>query len=213
MASKTEKIVYAKTQLLQKFRKAGRRIATSRKRLPPGQHLTESFPVLDLGIRPHFDPRKWQFQVGGAVQTPMTLGWEALKALPKASQTSDFHCVTTWSKFDVTWGGVKFSEILERVKPTASGRFVIQTCADGYTTNLPMKELMGDDVLLAYELEGAPLPLEHGGPLRLIVPHLYAWKSSKFLTGLTFMEEDEPGYWENLGYHNIGDPWSEDRIQ
>ncbi len=126
---------------------------------------------------------------------------------------SDFHCVTTWSKYDVRWGGVPFAAIVAQVRPTAAARFLIQVCADGYTTNLPLSELQGDDVLLAYELDGAPLPLEHGGPMRLIVPHLYAWKSAKFLTTLRFQAEDTPGFWEVRGYHDIGNPWSEERFR
>lgn len=208
----TERMLRAKQHLLEKFRKMTPRIDLSRKRLPPGQHTVEPFPVLDIGIRPAFDPATFRFRVIGDVEHPLDLSWAEIQALPKTEQVSDFHCVTTWSRYDLRWGGVKFSDILQRVQPRPGARHLIQECADGYTTNLPLAELGGGDVLLAYELEGASLPLEHGGPLRMLVPHLYAWKSAKFLTTLRFQAEDEPGYWETRGYHNRADPWKEERF-
>jgi DMSO/TMAO reductase YedYZ molybdopterin-dependent catalytic subunit len=182
-------------------------------RLPPGQHLHPGFPVLDLGIRPAFDPAAWRLTVDGEVAQPLELTWQEFTALPRTRQVSDFHCVTTWSIFGVKWGGVKFKTIVEMAKPLPGAAYLIQTCNDGYTTNLPLGELGGADVLLAYELNGEPLPVEHGGPMRLIVPHLYAWKSAKFLTRLTFQEQDRPGYWEELGYHDRADPWKEERYR
>lgn len=209
--SKKEKIIQAKGRLLEKFKRAAPVAVGGRDRLPPGQHLTSGFPVLDLGVHPPFDPATWRFRVEGEVENPLELSWDEFTGLPRVTQISDFHCVTTWSKFDVTWGGVPFGKMLELVKPSSRATHLIQLCGDGYSTNLPLAELTGEDILLAYQLEGEPLPLEHGGPLRLIVPHLYAWKSSKFLTGLVFQQGDQPGFWEERGYHNRGDPWKEER--
>jgi DMSO/TMAO reductase YedYZ molybdopterin-dependent catalytic subunit len=208
----TSKMLRAKTQLLEKFKKLTPRVDPNHQRLPPGQHLTQGFPVLDLGIRPKFDPDIWRFRVQGEVENPFSLSWADFTALPKATQISDFHCVTTWSKFDVRWSGVKFRTIVERARPKTSARHLLMDCADGYTTNLPLSELQGGDILLAYELDGEPLPLDHGGPLRMIVPHIYAWKSAKFLMGLRFLPHDEKGYWEVRGYHNHADPWKEERF-
>jgi len=208
----TGKMIRAKSAFLEKFKKLAPRVDPNHARLPPGQHLTQGFPVLDLGIRPKFDPATWRFRVGGEVEQPINLSWADFTALPKAEQVCDFHCVTTWSKYDVRWGGVKFSTIVERAHPKDSARHLIMDCGDGYTTNLPLSELTGDDIMLAYELEGAPLPLDHGGPLRMIVPHIYAWKSAKFLIGLRFLSNDEKGYWEVRGYHNHADPWREERF-
>jgi DMSO/TMAO reductase YedYZ molybdopterin-dependent catalytic subunit len=206
-----EKMLRAKELLLEKFKKAGPRSASGHGRLPPGQHLVKGFPVLDLGIQPEFHPERWRFRVDGLVERPLDLSWAEFTALPKAGQVSDFHCVTTWSKYDVRWSGVKFSTLVERVRPRPQVSHLIQECGDGYTTNVPLSELLGDDVLLAYELEGAPLPIEHGGPMRMIVPQLYAWKSAKFLVRLVFQAHDTKGFWEVRGYHNHADPWKEER--
>jgi DMSO/TMAO reductase YedYZ molybdopterin-dependent catalytic subunit len=212
--SKLENVLRNKARLLEKFKARGSAAAApGRERLPPGQHAVSNFPVLDLGIHPPFDPAAWRLTVEGAVERPLSLSWDEFRALPRAEQVSDFHCVTTWSRYDLRWGGVKFRTLLERVRPRPSAAFLIQSCADGYTTNLPLAELQGDDVLLACELDGRPVPIEHGGPLRLLVPHLYAWKSAKFLTGLRFQERDTPGFWEVRGYHDVGDPWSEQRFR
>jgi DMSO/TMAO reductase YedYZ molybdopterin-dependent catalytic subunit len=207
-----EKMIRAKTALLEKFRRAAPRALGGRERLPPGQHLTPGFPVLDLGVHPEFRPERWRFRVDGLVARPMDLSWDDFRALPRSAQTSDFHCVTTWSKYDVRWSGVSFRAIRERTEPQPRATHVVLTCGDGYTANLPLSELMGDDVLLADELEGEPLPIEHGGPLRMLVPHLYAWKSAKFLERITFLDHDEPGFWEVRGYHNHADPWKEERF-
>lgn len=204
-----QKMLRAKALLLEKFKKTGQR--TGSDRLPPGQHLVKGFPVLDLGIQPEFHPERWRFRVDGLVAHPMDLSWQKFQALPKADQVSDFHCVTTWSKYDVQWGGVKFSTIVDRVQPKPEATHLILECNDGYTTNLPLSELQGDDIILAHELEGQPLPIEHGGPMRLIVPHLYAWKSAKFLVRLVFQANDTKGFWEVRGYHNHADPWKEER--
>lgn len=181
-------------------------------RLPPGQYLTRGFPVLDLGIRPRFDPDRWTLKVHGEVENPLEWTWEELRALPSVEQTADFHCVTRWSKYDVRWRGVPFRHVAELVRPKPEARHVIAVCGDGYTTNLPLEAMLDEDVLLAYELEGEPLPIEHGGPLRTLVPKRYAWKSAKFLRELRFTAQDEPGYWEVRGYHNEADPWREERF-
>ena len=211
--SKLENVLRNKARLLEKFKARGASAVAGSERLPPGQHEVRNFPVLDLGIHPPFDAATWRLTVEGEVEQPLSLSWDEFRALPKAEQVSDFHCVTTWSQYDLRWSGVKFRTIVEMARPRPSAAFLIQSCADGYTTNLPLAELQGDDVLLAYELDGKPVPIEHGGPMRLLVPHLYAWKSAKFLTGLRFQERDTPGFWEVRGYHDVGDPWSEERFR
>jgi DMSO/TMAO reductase YedYZ molybdopterin-dependent catalytic subunit len=209
------KMLSAKEKLLERFRAqaAAEHEAEEWRRLPPGQHLTSGFPVLDLGVRPAIDLERWTLEVTGEVEKPLRLNWKEFRDLPRVQQVSDFHCVTTWSKYDVRWSGVPFRAVAERVglKPTA--RFVVAQGGEGYTTNIPLADCMREDVILADELDGAPLPLEHGGPVRLIVPHLYAWKSAKFLVALRFVESDEPGFWEVRGYHNYGNPWREQRYQ
>ncbi len=184
-------------------------------RLPPGQRLlnnVDEFPVLDLGFVPEFDPAAYRFQVAGLVENPLDLSWEEFKdKFPKSFLTADFHCVTKWSKYDVKWGGIKYLDIEKVVKPKAAAKVVLQYGLDDYTTNVPIEDLRSDNVLLAYELEGQPLPPEHGGPLRLIIPKLYGWKGSKFLYRLEFLDHDQPGFWEVRGYHNHGDSWKEER--
>lgn len=209
-----EKMIQAKLKLLERFRKekAQRLKSRAASRLPPGQHLVSSFPVLDLGVRPAFDPATWRLRVFGEVEAPRELSWEELLRLPKTEQVSDFHCVTTWSKFDVRWGGVRMKDLCAVVRPGPKAAHVVLHCGDGYTTNVPLHEASAEDSLLAYELDGKPLPLEHGAPLRMIIPTLYAWKSAKFLTGVEFREDDQPGYWEVRGYHNRADPWLEERF-
>ena len=197
-------------QLLQKrMQKEGR--------LPPGQAATNKWPVLHTGDVPAFDPASWEFKVGGLVESPLELDWQQFLALPQATVTTDFHCVTKWSTFDNRWEGVPFREILKRVRPKPEARFVmalghVGPARYGYSTNIPLQDLDRDDVLLVLRHDGQPLDPEHGGPLRLLVPHLYAWKSAKWLRGLIFMEEDKAGYWERLGYHMYGDPFREQRF-
>lgn len=196
---------------LAKLGRGKKSVSSGHNRLPPGQRLTQAFPVLDLGVRPDFDPDTWRLTVSGAVAKPRQFTYQELLALPPTSLTADFHCVTRWSKFDVKWRGVGFVEFCEVVQPKPEARFVVASCADGYTANLVLDELKADNVILAYELEGKPLPREHGWPIRLVVPHLYGWKSVKFLKGLEFLAEDKPGFWEVRGYHNHADPWQEER--
>lgn len=180
-------------------------------RLPPGQSLTQKFPVLTYGPNPPFDPNTWDLRVFGEVQKEMTWTWEEFKQLPTKTITVDIHCVTRWSKFDTTWTGVPFKDFVELFGLTDKARYVIAHCDYGYTTNLPLDAMMDDDVLLAPTYEGEALELDHGGPLRTLVPKRYFWKSAKFLRALEFSETDKPGFWEKSGYHNDGDPWKEER--
>jgi DMSO/TMAO reductase YedYZ molybdopterin-dependent catalytic subunit len=182
-------------------------------RLPPGQSLTLKWPVLHEGAAPSFDPAKWDLTVRGLVENPLRLTWQEFKALPRTRVQSDFHCVTSWSKFDNEWEGVLFRVIAERAKPTPEARFVMVHGEGGYTTNVPLGDLMRDDVLLADTHAPEPLTADHGAPLRLVVPHLYAWKSAKWLRGFEFMAEDRAGFWEQVGYHMYGDPFREQRYR
>ena len=186
-------------------------------RLPPGQSASIKWPVLHEGELPAFDPATWDFRVGGLVEQPIRWTWPEFDGLPKVEVRSDFHCVTRWSTFDNVWEGVAFREVLKRLRLKAHGRFVMVTGhrgdnPHGYTTNLPLADLDRDDVLFARKNRGQEIPPEHGGPLRLVVPHLYAWKSCKWVRGLIFMDEDRAGYWERLGYHRRGDPFEEERF-
>jgi DMSO/TMAO reductase YedYZ molybdopterin-dependent catalytic subunit len=178
-------------------------------RLPPGQYLTRDFPVLSAGPTPHTPLDHWSFRVGGAVATERQWSWDELLALPAETVTRDIHCVTKWSKLDTTWTGVSLDTLLEGVDPF--GAYVTAYCDGGYTTNLPLEDVTDGKAWIAYEFDGEPLEPEHGGPARLLVPHLYFWKSAKWVRGLTLTVEDEPGFWEAAGYHNYGDPWKEQR--
>ena len=186
-------------------------------RLPPGQAATIKWPVLHQGAVPHFDPDAWDFRVGGLVETPLTLDYPTFRALPRVETLSDFHCVTRWSTFDNRWEGVAFREILGRVRPRPAASHVmvlghVGETRYGYTTNLPLADLDRPEVLFAERRNGNDLHPDHGWPLRLVVPHLYAWKSAKWVRGLIFMEGDKAGYWERLGYHMYGDPFREQRF-
>ena len=180
-------------------------------RLPPGQTLTERWPILDLGVRPKIDLKNWRLEISGLVENPVTLTWEDFMRLPQALVTADMHCVTTWSKFDNGWLGVKFLDLVKLVRPKPEAKFIIQYGYDGYTTNAPLADFMKDNVLVAHSHDGAPLQPEHGGPARMIIPELYAWKGSKFIKKLEFVGADQPGFWEVRGYNNHGDPWTEER--
>ena len=181
-------------------------------RVPPGQYLTEKFPVLHYGSIPRAELATWDLRVYGAVDSPLTLSWDEFKGLPRKAVTTDIHCVTRWSKLDTTWEGVPIQAILELagVQPTAT--HVVAHAEQGYTTNLPLGVLDDDDVLLADTYGGAPLEPEHGYPLRLLVPKRYFWKSAKWVRALEFLDRDIPGFWERYGYHNEGDPWREERF-
>ena len=180
-------------------------------RVPPGQYVTGDFPVLSAGPTLHTPLTGWTFEIRGAVDQPVSWSWDEFQALPSETPTVDIHCVTKWSKLDTAWRGVSVDTLLDGVE-TASD-YVLAFCDGGYTTNLPLKDLTGGKACIAYEYEGEPLPAEHGGPARLLVPHLYFWKSAKWVRGLELRDNDEPGFWENYGYHNYGDPWKEHRYR
>ena len=178
-------------------------------RVPPGQYVTRDFPVLSAGPTPHTPLTKWDFTIRGLTDQPVSWTWEELLALPSETITVDIHCVTKWSKLDTVWKGVSLDALLDPVKTGAE--YVLAFCDGGYTTNLPLADLTGGKAWIADEYEGAPLPPEHGGPARLLVPHLYFWKSAKWVRGLQVLTKEEPGFWESLGYHIYGDPWKEQR--
>jgi DMSO/TMAO reductase YedYZ molybdopterin-dependent catalytic subunit len=178
-------------------------------RVPPGQHVTSDFPVLSAGPTPHTPLDNWSFTIDGAVEEPVSWRWQEFLALPSEAVTVDIHCVTKWSKLDTTWKGVSVDTLLENVKTSAG--YVSAWCDGGYTTNLPLPDVTDGQAWVAYEYGGEPLEPEHGGPARLLVPHLYFWKSAKWVRGLTLTPEDNPGFWEAAGYHNHGDPWLEQR--
>ncbi len=180
-------------------------------RIPPGQYLTQKFPLLHYGTVPRTDLASWDLRLSGLVGAPVTLTWEQFKALPRKQVTVDIHCVTRWSKLDTTWEGVPIRAILEVASPQPAATHVVAHCEQGYTTNLPISAL-DEDVLLADTYEGAPLEPDHGGPLRLLVPKRYFWKSAKWLRGIEFLDHDQPGFWERYGYHNDADPWLEQRV-
>jgi len=180
-------------------------------RVPPGQYVTSGFPVLSAGPTPHTPLDTWTFDVRGAVRQPVAWTWQDFRALPRETVTVDIHCVTTWSKLDTRWGGVSLDTLLEAAGP--SGGFVLAFSDGGYTTNLPLADLTGGRAWIVDEYEGQPLEPEHGGPARLLVPHLYFWKSAKWVRGLDVRDHDAPGFWESYGYHNYGDPWREQRYE
>jgi DMSO/TMAO reductase YedYZ molybdopterin-dependent catalytic subunit len=180
-------------------------------RVPPGQYVTPDFPVLSAGPTPHTPVADWTFAIGGEVDKPVSWSWDEFRALPSETPTVDIHCVTKWSKLDTAWRGVSLDTLLEGVEVAAD--YVLAFCDGGYTTNLPLEDLVGGKAWIAYEYEGEPLPAEHGGPARLLVPHLYFWKSAKWVRGLELRNDDEPGFWESYGYHNYGDPWKEQRYR
>jgi DMSO/TMAO reductase YedYZ molybdopterin-dependent catalytic subunit len=180
-------------------------------RVPPGQYLTERFPVLTVGPNPAFDLSTWDLQVFGEVDDELQLSWDELMALPQKDVVVDIHCVTRWSKLDTAWRGVPVRDVLERAGVRPSGKFLMAYSEGGYTTNLPLDVVTLDDVLLAHTYDGRPLEPDHGAPLRLLVPKRYFWKSAKFLRRLEVMSEDRMGFWELNGYHNDADPWKEQR--
>jgi len=187
-------------------------------RLPVGQHEVRNWPVLDLGDLPEIDPSAWRLEIGGHVENPVTLDWAAFMALPQVDDVSDFHCVTTWSRYDNHWRGVRFSTLAELAVPAADARFVLCTGYDHmpgsdipYTTNLPLDRAVEHDVLLVHTWEGKPLPREHGGPVRMITPKLYAWKGTKWLRKIEFLPRNQRGFWELRGYSNSAEPWFNDR--
>jgi DMSO/TMAO reductase YedYZ molybdopterin-dependent catalytic subunit len=186
-----------------------RRPEIDQSRLPPGQYFTPDFPVLSAGPTPRTPLEDWSLRISGAVDEELSWSWDELLALPSEAFTVDIHCVTKWSKLDTEWKGVSLDVLLEGVETEAE--HVSAWCDGGYTTNVPLEDLTGGRAWVAYEYGGEPLDPEHGGPARLLVPHLYFWKSAKWLRGLVLTIADEPGFWELAGYHNYGDPWREQR--
>jgi len=186
--------------------------ARSENRLPPGQRLVTNFPVLDLGIQPDIPLDKWELKIHGLVGNPLTLNWAQFLALPQFKDASDFHCVTTWSQFDMEWEGVAFFTLADLVQPKPEAAHVFFKSYDGYTTNNPLGVCLDDDVLVAHKWKGQPLSKEHGGPARVIIPKRYAWKGAKFIHEIVFADRDTLGFWEVRGYSNTADPWLEDRF-
>jgi len=186
----------------------GRRTADSA-RVPPGQYVTRDFPVLSAGPTPYTQPDAWDFTIRGAVDHPVSWSWAEFQALPRETFTVDIHCVTKWTKLDMTWSGVSLDAFLEAAPTQAS--YAVAFSDGGYTTNVPVADLRGGKAWIVDEYDGRPLEPEHGGPARLLVPHLYFWKSAKWIRGLDLRPTDQPGFWEMFGYHNSGDPWKEQR--
>jgi DMSO/TMAO reductase YedYZ molybdopterin-dependent catalytic subunit len=183
-------------------------------RLPPGQYdVGDDWPVLTAEVTPHLVPEQWTMTVDGLVASPMTWSWDEMHALPQSEYSGDIHCVTTWSKLGTRFTGVSVDVLLQVAHPLPSAAYVLATSTTGYTTNVPLEDVTGGKAWIAFQHEGAPLPPEHGGPVRLLVPHLYFWKSAKWVTRLTLLDHDEQGFWERNGYHDRGDPWTEQRYQ
>ena len=185
--------------------------APDQQRLPPGQVITRKWPVLHYGTVPRVDVATWRFSVGGAVEQPFAITWEELQALPRRQTACDIHCVTRWSRYDNVFEGVPVQLLLQRARVKPEARYALVHAEQGYTTNLPLDDLDRPENLLALSHDGEPLTPEHGGPVRLLVPHLYLWKSAKWVRGIECLEEDVPGFWEQNGYHMRGDPWQEER--
>jgi DMSO/TMAO reductase YedYZ molybdopterin-dependent catalytic subunit len=207
-----EQYIAAKERWAAKMAGKAKPTVRSTDRLPPGQRLVNNFPVLDLGIQPEVPLDKWELKIHGQVENPVTLTWEQFLALPQFNDVSDFHCVTTWSQYDMAWEGVSFLTLAELVKPKANATHVFFKSYDGYSTNNPLDVCMDDDVLIAHKWNGKPLTKEHGGPARVIVPKLYAWKGAKFIRDIAFLDRDILGFWEVRGYSNTADPWKDDRF-
>jgi DMSO/TMAO reductase YedYZ molybdopterin-dependent catalytic subunit len=213
MSDLNDRLIQGKQQLAEKRAAQGvgtGREQASRDRLPPGQHLASGWPVLDLGIKPDIPTRLWQLRVTGACE-PRTFTWADFMALPQTKFTTDFHCVTSWSIYDAQLEGVLWPDFIKTVSPKPEATHVMFSSYDGYTTNVSLEDLGMPNVAIIHAFGGAPLTKEHGGPVRTWVPHLYAWKSAKWVRGIEFMTRDKRGFWEVRGYHNRGDPWKEER--
>ena len=204
------------TQTKQRWAREGRFLTgklsrPNEQRLPPGQHLTRDWPVLDLGLTPEIPRERWRLDVYGAVEQPVFWDLAQFMTQRQAQFVSDIHCVTTWSRYDNQWEGLATRDLLAACQPREDAAFVVLHSYDGYTTNLALEDFAAEDALLAHSWSGKSLAVEHGGPVRLVVPHLYFWKSAKWLQAIEFLANDAPGYWEVRGYHNRGDPWAEQR--
>ena len=207
-----ESYIAAKERWAAKMAGKAKPLVRSKDRLPPGQRLVHNFPVLDLGVQPEVSLENCVLKISGKVENSLTLSWKDFLALPQLTDVSDFHCVTTWSQFDMQFTGVSFFTIADLVKPKASASHVFFKSYDGYSTNNPLDVCMDDDVLIAHSWNGKPLTKEHGGPARVIIPKRYAWKGAKFIREISFMDRDILGFWELRGYSNTAEPWSEDRF-
>ena len=198
------------------LRKLGRRQTITQDQeglgVPPGQFVTEKFPVLTFGPTPKIDLETWRFKIFGLVEEEVELDWDQFTGLAELKVEAPFHCVTQWSRLENTWEGVAFNEVMKLVSPKPEATHVMVHCFGGYTTNLPLDVVTDDDVLFAYRHDGEPLPPAHGGPLRLVVPKRYGWKSAKWVSGVELLDKDAPGFWEVRGYHMSGDPWNEERF-
>jgi DMSO/TMAO reductase YedYZ molybdopterin-dependent catalytic subunit len=180
-------------------------------RVPPGQYVEPGFPVLTAGPTPDIDTASWRLRVDGLVDEPREWGWDEVHELPASSYAGDIHCVTKWTKLDTTFAGVSVDDLLDAAGIAPDASHLLASCYGGYTTNLALEDVVDGKAWVVWDYDGGPLPAEHGGPARLLVPHLYFWKSAKWVTTLTLLDHDEPGFWETLGYHNRGDPWREER--
>ena len=179
-------------------------------RIPPGQYLAKGFPVLTYGDTPTIRTEEWQFKVWGRAKE-VTLNWADFMAMPKSDFTADFHCVTRWSKLDVRWRGIKVTDFMKSIEVEPEAVHIMEHCYGGYTTNIALEDFLREENFFAYRLFDEALPPEHGGPMRLVVPHLYAWKSAKWINGLEFLDDEQLGFWERNGYHRRGEPWAEER--
>jgi DMSO/TMAO reductase YedYZ molybdopterin-dependent catalytic subunit len=180
-------------------------------RVPPGQYVTDRFPVLHAGVTPRVDVSNWDFQINGLVETPASFAYQQMLDMPQVSRSFDIHCVTKWSKLDTVWEGVAVSEVMSKIKLARGVTHVLVMAEQGFTANLPLADFVREENLFAHRFGGKPLEPDHGWPLRLVVPHLYFWKSVKWVRGLKFLDHDAPGFWERNGYHMYGDPWREQR--
>jgi DMSO/TMAO reductase YedYZ molybdopterin-dependent catalytic subunit len=181
-------------------------------RVPGGQFVTDKFPVLTYGPTPKVDLATFRLRLFGMVEKECELTWQQLLALPKTVMTADFHCVTQWSRLENTWEGVRTQDVAKLIKLHPEASYVMVHCYGGYSTNIPLEDFLEENVLFAYRHDGKELSADHGGPLRLVIPHLYGWKSAKWVSGVEFMKDDRPGFWEQRGYHMRGDPWKEERF-
>ncbi len=206
-----EKLIAAKERWAREGKHQSGETANKKARLPPGQHKTDGWPVLDLGMKPHVPLKDWTLNFTGLIENPLTWTWDDFQAQPQVEIKADIHCVTSWSMYDGVWGGVSAKRLLDVVKPKAEAKFLLFRSYDSYTTNVPLSRFDDDDVLLAHSWNGKPIDRDHGGPVRPIIPKLYFWKSAKWVRSIAFLDKDQPGYWEVRGYHNDADPWKEER--
>ncbi|HVJ53137.1 MAG TPA: sulfite oxidase-like oxidoreductase [Aliidongia sp.] len=206
-----DKLIAAKEKWARDKRLIDPSAPSAHNRLPPGQHLVRDWPVLDLGTQPHLSQRDWRLTVGGLVANPVDWGWQDFAAFQHTQSVSDIHCVTAWSRYDNRWGGISGADFLKLVQPLPDAKFLRIRSFDSYSTNIPLADFAAEGVMLASHWQGEPLIRAHGGPVRLIVPQLYLWKSAKWLRHIWFTDRDAPGFWEARGYHMRGDPWRQER--